>query len=76
MDARNKLIWIKEADEEVQCVFLRQGNGRGVARTKKRVRFIWEALVNHRYTINVNGSVKTGLNKAGFGGVLRNSKGE
>ncbi|XP_031103194.1 uncharacterized protein LOC116006838 [Ipomoea triloba] len=66
-----KVAWIKETVEEIARAFDRSSLARGVRILQLR----WGASQDHRFTLNVDGSVKTGSNKAGVGGVIRNKMG-
>ncbi|XP_031095456.1 uncharacterized protein LOC115999708 [Ipomoea triloba] len=44
-----------------------------VMRRNRVLRLRWSAPSVYRFTLNVDGSVKTGLNRAGFDGVMRNN---
>ncbi|MDV3200020.1 MAG: reverse transcriptase-like protein, partial [Candidatus Phytoplasma australasiaticum] len=67
-----KVAWIKETVEEITRAFDRSSLTRGI----RIIQLRWGASQDHRFTLNVDGSVKTGSNKAGVGGVIRNKMGE
>lgn len=76
MDIQSKHAWIKEAEDEACRAFMREENMKGTTITQRMRRLCWKPSTNHRYTINVDGSVKHFTMKAGLGGILRDKNGE
>lgn len=76
MEVQRKIAWIKEAEEEIGRAFMRDANMRNINSTEKVLRLKWNPSSDHRYTINVDGSVKATSKIAGIGGVIRNERGE
>lgn len=75
-DCKHKARWIMEAGEEIERAFARHNASKATLVRRKIRRLRREASNEHRTTLNIDGSVKTGINKASWGGVLRNNKGE
>lgn len=57
-------------------MFARTNGNTSRAGRHKTARLRWRASVAYQVTLNIDGSVKTGLNRAGMGGVMRNNRGE
>lgn len=74
--AHHKARWITEAQREIETAFARHNASMATSEQRSIRQLRWEASTEHRFTLNVDGSVKTGINKAGWGGVLRNDRGE
>ncbi|VFQ80939.1 unnamed protein product [Cuscuta campestris] len=74
-DDKPKLDWITEIVRDTNNDFMRQ---RLVINTHKSTdrSFRWTMSHNCDWTLNVDGSYKASINKAGIGEVLRNKKGE
>ncbi|VFQ81409.1 unnamed protein product [Cuscuta campestris] len=75
LEDKRKISWIKEAVREINTAFRRHrmvGNIPNSVDCSLR----WKMSQDCEWTLNVDGSCKTFIDKAGIGGVLRNSRGE
>lgn len=70
------IVWLKTYEEEVERAFSRCNARVITSRPSRIVRVRWNASPEHRFTLNVDGSVHAGINRAGYGGVIRNSAGD
>ncbi|XP_031131859.1 uncharacterized protein LOC116033243 [Ipomoea triloba] len=76
MTVQHKINWIKEADHEISKASTRPEDSNTTVGRSRTIWLRWRASTDHCFTLNVDGNVKYGTQKAGIGGVIRNDKGE
>lgn len=69
------IAWIREADREINCAFLRGTSMESRTITDKRMNLCWKPSPIHQFTLNVDRSVKATRKTTGIGGIIRTAKG-
>nr|GME00746.1 splicing factor 3B subunit 2 [Ipomoea batatas] len=75
LENHRKISWIHEAEKEISRAFLREAIMMSPPTTGRLIKLCWKASTTHRFTLNVDGSVRPTTRKAGIGGILRNTEG-
>nr|GMD63462.1 hypothetical protein [Ipomoea batatas] len=71
MEINRKVVLLREADKEVTRAFMREASIRSRPITEKILRLCWTPSSTHRFTLNVDGSVKGTMRVAGIGRILK-----
>lgn len=75
MEIHRKIAWIMETGEEIERAFIREEIARNLNNTGKVLKLCWKPSHVHRFTVNVDGSVRASKRVAAIEGVIRNESG-
>ncbi|XP_031124260.1 uncharacterized protein LOC116026975 [Ipomoea triloba] len=75
MEINRNVAWIREADKEVSRAFMREAIMRSRPTTEHVLRLCWKPSSTHRFTLNVDASVKATMRAVSIGGLLRSAEG-